>query len=482
MNREADINTANSVAEGEDITGPINSTAIIEISEDRMSAFLLITAPENGGGELTLEMAEEEAQISFINAPLDKQTIITAINTKVYGERILIAKGTRPINGLDGAVEFHFKTGGALVAKANERDEMDYKNLGLVTNIFAGTVIADIVFETDGEDGIDIRGNVLKPLPGKPAKFLVGHGTVLNDEGTKITAAVDGNLKWNKDHFTVEETLVLGEDVGAATGNIDFIGDVVIKGNVFEGFSVKSHKNVSIGGTVNNAEIEAGGSIEIKIGSVNSQLTSKGDIKSGFCENSQIHCGGDLISNSYVSCTAHSEGTITAISGRGIVIGGKLTAIKGMVFNTVGSGSYTKTSLTLGRGALLAKERQELEIQEAEITERINQHILLAESLNALKKRAGGLPRDREEKLASSIRGRFQLSAEVKKIKKRVAEIESSFLDNNSLFVEIRKTIYPGVSVRIGEQRLKPEKEWDRCRIAIGNSGEIEINPISGKM
>jgi uncharacterized protein (DUF342 family) len=269
--------------------------------------------------------------------------------------------------------------------------------------------------------------------------------------------------------------------VGATTGNIDFIGDVVIKGNVLEGFTVKSKKNITISGTANNAILEADGNIDIKIGCVNTTLKAKGDIKTGFFESCKIECNGDIISGSFVSCETFCRGFINATTGKGIIIGGRAVAIKGMMFNLVGSGAYTKTSLTLGEGAILAKEKKELEIEEQSLNEKIGQYIQLAEALNAAKKQVGSLPRPQEEKLATAIRGRFQMSTEIKKIKKRIAEIDASFLDNASLQLEVRKTIFPGVSVRIGEERKKIEKEWDRCKIAIDNSGEIKIEPITGR-
>jgi hypothetical protein len=458
--------------------------AAIEISEDRMAAYLILTAPEEGGAEITADEVKREISVSPINAPIEEAAVEAALKTKAYGDRIIVARGKRPINGIDGVISYRFETGGHLMPKKNERDEMDYKDLGLIQNILAKSVIADITHETEGEDGEDVCGNPLKALPGKPAKFMVGLGTVttVNETGTTIVAAVDGNLKWHKDHFVVEETLTLGEDVGASTGNIDFIGDVIIKGNVFEGFSVKSKKSIVINGTANNALLEADGNIDIKIGCVNTELKAKGDIKSGFFESCKVECSGDIITSSFVSCEVFCRGVLNATSGKGVAIGGRLTALRGMVFNSAGSGAYTKTSLTLGEGAILSKEKKELEVEEQQLNEKIGQYIQLADALNAAKKKAGSLTRDREEMLSTAIRGRFQMSTEIKKIKKRIAEIESSFLDNASLAVEIRKTVFPGVSVRIGEERKKIEKEWDRCRIAINNSGEITIEPIAGRI
>jgi uncharacterized protein (DUF342 family) len=463
-------------------TEKANSIAAVQLEEDRMTAYLVITEPFNGGEEITLADAMREIEASPVKVEIDQATINRAINGKIYGQRIPIAKGIRPINGIDGHINYRFECSGILKARKNEKDEMNYKDLGLVQNILAGTVIADISLPTQGEDGIDVCGNHHKAMPGKEAKYLVGKGTELNENKTCIITAADGNLRWHRDHFTVDEVLIIPEDVGAETGNIDFIGDVQVKGNVFEGFSVSSKKNITINGSANNATVNSEGDINIKLGCVNSVINSKGNIKIGFCESSTINCGGDLSSASFVACDVFCEGTLNATSGKGVIVGGKMTCIKGMVFNTAGSESYTKTRLTLGNGAILSEEKLALEKDEAKITENIGGLVRLIEGLNAIKKKQGSLPRQHEDQLANAIRTRFKLSNEIKRIRKRVAEIEASFLDNASLKIEVRKIVWPGVTVRIGEQRRQFEHKHDRCRIGISDDGGIHINPIVGSI
>jgi len=152
------------------------------------------------------------------------------------------------------------------------------------------------------------------------------------------------------------------------------------------------------------------------------------------------------------------------------------------VFNTVGSESYTKTRLTLGNGALLAEERLELEKEEAKMTEEIGKLVQLIDGLNAIKKKNGSLPPLHEDRLASSIRTRFKFSNEIKIINKRIKQIEESFLDNVNLNIEVRKSVWPGVTIRIGEMRKKIENKYDRSRISIGSDGEISIAPITGSI
>jgi len=459
-----------------------DSTIAVQISDDRMTAYLIFTAPLNGGRDITLNDAIREIKEHEVQAEINEAAITQAITEKMYNSRILVAKGKLPVNGIDGHIDYQFECSSALKPKTNERDEMDYKDLGLVTNILAGTLIANIAFPTLGDDGIDVCGVPHNAMPGKDAKFTVGKGTTLSEDGSAITAEIDGNLKWNKDHFTVEDVLLIGEDVGPSTGNVEFIGNVQIKGNVLEGFTVKSKKNVLINGTANNANIIADGDIEIKLGSVNSTLNAKGNIKIGFCESTTIECGGDLTSASFVASEIFCHGTAYAITGKGIVIGGKMTCLKGMVFNTVGSESYTKTRLTLGNGAILAEEKLNLEKEEAKLTEQIGKLVQLIDMLNLSKKKLGTLPRDKEDMLSTSIRSRFKFSNEIKQITKRIAEIEASFLDSVNLNIEVRKSVFPGVTVRIGTLSKKIDHKNDRCRISIDNSGDISINAIVGSI
>jgi len=273
---------------------------------------------------------------------------------------------------------------------------------------------------------------------------------------------------------------MIGEDVGVSTGNIDFIGDVVVKGNIGENFSVASKKSVTVFGSAINAKITADGDIEIKTGCINSSVTGKGNIKIAFCESSTIDCAGDLVSSSFVSCNVFCQGTVSAISGKGIIIGGKMTCLKGIVANIIGSESFAKTHLTLGNGAILSEEKLELEKKEASLTEQIGKLQQISTMLNEHKKKLGGLAPDREDMLSSAIRTRLKYSNDVKLIKKRIAEIDASILSTYNLNIEVRKELYPGVSVRIGTNRIKVENKNTRCRVYANSNGEIEIKPITG--
>ncbi|MCL2634488.1 MAG: FapA family protein [Oscillospiraceae bacterium] len=476
-NTNAGANPFNSAEAAQE---PIDGVVQAQISEDLMSAYVAISRPLNGGIEVTVQDILSELELLGVKVELNREAIDSLVNLHQYNERVCVARGKAPINGTDGDIFYKYAQTSALQPKENEKGVMDYKDLGLVQNILAGTLIAELVDETEGEDGFDVLGILHKPMPGKPAKYLVGKGTVLSEDKLRITAEIDGNLRWHRDHFTVESTLVIAEDVGATTGNIDFIGDVLVKGMVQENFSVVSKKNILINGSATNAKIVAEGNIEIKMGSINSEVSAQGDVKIGFCESSKIDCVGDLSSSSFVACDVFCQGVASATSGKGIIVGGKMTCLKGIIVNTAGSESYTKTKMILGNGAILSEEKLALEKEEADLTEQIGKLVQLSDMLKDHKKKTGSLPPDREDMLSKAIRTKFKYSNDIKLIQKRIEEIDVSLLSAYNLQIEVRKSVWPGVAVKIGTTQIKIEHRSDRCRIYVNDAGDIDVKPITG--
>ncbi len=93
--------------------------------------------------------------------------------------------------------------------------------------------------------------------------------------------------------------MTIKTDLDISVGNISFFGDVHIKGNVMEGFSVNAGKNVKIDGSVFGGEITAGGNVTIVGGCINSKLSCDGNADVGFCENAEIFVKGDVLRRTY---------------------------------------------------------------------------------------------------------------------------------------------------------------------------------------
>ncbi len=452
----------------------VHSQIEISINPNNSAAFVSFTKPSGGGLDVTAEQILNALDNKFICHGILEDDIRRAVELKRYNENICAARWDPPVDGVDGVIKYFYKTDQAVRPVENEQGEVDYKNLGLVRNITAGTPIAAITFPTEGEPGTDITGKTVHQRQGVPAKYTVGAGTSLVDGDTQIIAAVDGNLVYKNGAFCVEETLLINGDVEVATGNVDFIGDIVIKGSVFEGFRVTSKRKITINGTVTGAELSADGDIFVKIGAINSTITSKGNVKLGFCENSRIQCEGNMESASYVGGEIFVGQKMIA-SGKGVIMGGKYTALDGVEASVIGSDKYVKTEITLGNNAVLSKEKDTIEKAIVQMEDKVDQLGKVLNTLAEIAKKTK-LPPEREQLKTEALRSRIKLQQEIKKANKRIEDIEEALKLTQNLSVVCKRMIYPGVILRINNCVLSVNATQNHVRATV-DGGEIVFRP-----
>ncbi len=308
-----------------------------------------------------------------------------------------------------------------------------------------------------------------------PARFTLGRGTALTEDGTQIVATVDGNLSYSKGCFNVDETLLINGDVSNATGNIDFIGNVIIKGNIFEGFRVASKKDITINGTATKAELNAGGNIHVKIGCINCNIQCKGNARIGFCENSKIHCEGNLESSSFIGGEAFAGKSINVI-GKGKIVGGKYTALENIEASTIGNENYIKTYITLGNNAVLSEEREYDQRHIEELEDKFEQLGKIMTTLAEMA-RATKLPPEREQMKVEVMKSRFQIQGELRRLRVRMAEIDAALERKQNLSVSCQKAFYPGVTIRINSLVYNVNVMTPHCKAVIGDA-EIELRPL----
>lgn len=452
--------------------------SMVEISADPncTAAFLTFTEPENGGMDITEEKIYAALREKGIDFGVQKDAIEEAVSKKRYGENICIARWQVPVNGEDGKIDYSFKKEATFKPVEDENGNVDYKNLGLVRNVYKGTVIATITMPTEGAPGTDITGKPVQQKVGVPASFSVGKGTELVNDGTEIIASIDGNLVYANGAFCVEESLLIRGDVDVSSGNIDFIGDIIIKGNVLEGYKVTSKKNVTIQGTVTNGTVIADGNIIVKLGSINSEIRSeKGSIKLDFCENSRIYAAENVEASSFVGGEVFAGKCIVG-NGKGILMGGKYTALENITASVIGSESYAKTLVTLGNNAVLSEEMEGHKRRIAEMEDKLDQIGKILTALTEMAK-VSKLTPEREQMKVEAMRSRFQIQGEIKRLNSRISEIETALERKQNLSISCKKAFYPGVTLRINSYVYQVNTVTSRARATIGD-GEIIMAPL----
>lgn len=454
---------------------PVHSVVELSVDPNHTTAFVSFTRPENGGVDITVEKIKNALDESFISYGILEDDIKLAVEQKRYDENICAARWTPPIDGIDGVIQYYFNKDKHIAPVEDEQGVVDYKNLGLINNITSGTPIAEISMPTEGEPGMDITGKRVQQKVGVPAKYNVGAGTQLVNNDTQIIASINGNLVFKNGAFTVEEKIVINGDVDVSSGNIDFIGDVIIKGGVFEGFRVASKRSITINGLVTSAEIIADGDVSVKGGVINSKVVSKANVKVGFCENSVINAEGNVESPSFVGGEVFATEKIIA-SGKGVMVGGKYTALNGLEASVIGSENYTKTLITLGNNAVLSEEREKLEKENSTMDDQADQlgKILLTLADYAKK---GKLSPEREQMQTDARRNRLRILNQIRANKKRIQEIDEALQLMQNLFVAVKRMIYPGVTLRINSSVLKVNAVENRVRATV-QGGDIVFVPL----
>lgn len=192
-------------------------------------------------------------------------------------EKMLIAKGQPVVDGQDDFIEMKFKLEESY--KQLQEDQVgnvDFKSIGSVDAIHKGDILAIRHIGDDGQDGCDITGKIIKHKPGKKVKIKVGNGAAVKDQDI-IVADIDGKPCVKSNVFYVYPVHEIKADVDLKTGNIKFLGDIMIYGGVAEGMEVEGGNAIDIGKDVERSLIKAHGNISIKGNVIAGKIFGGGD-------------------------------------------------------------------------------------------------------------------------------------------------------------------------------------------------------------
>ena len=461
-----------------DIITNVDCKYDVSVSAGNKEAFIFITPPSGTGKGVTVDGIEAALKANNVVFGLREDVIKMIADDRKYSQKLCVAVAQLPIDGVSGSITYKYDKKVEAAPTENERGFVDYKDLGFIRVVRTGDVIADITLPTEGEPGIDVRGGKIAQYPGKKAQFTLGPNTKITEDEQHVVAAADGRLIFKNNAFTVETTVLINGDVDASVGNISFIGDVIIKGNVCEGFKVSSNTNITVSGEVNGATLEAGGNITIKQGCVFAKITCHGNVSALFCERSSINCDGNISAQNYVICNIYCAGELTIKASNGSLIGGKYTILNSLEASNIGSKTYTPTDITLGDNAILADEKTQLEMKIAAAQKKIEDLTMIVNFLNEKKKELRKLPDDKEEMLATAVRQRVLLNVEIKTNQKRIDEINVYLSTKQQLWVRCKGYIYPGTRITINDNVFKADTEYAHSMVSIGADGEITATPF----
>lgn len=223
----------------------------------------------------TFEEVKEELSKLGIQFGIRTNELEAFLREKSQGE-LVIAEGIPVENDTDDVVEYKFKTEkdeGRL--RENDKQSIDYRNLNSIICVKKGDIIAERKQGTVGKNGTDIFGHTINKKEGRKKILKIGNGCELRDSNTAISS-VDGRPVVKNNVLCVNEIYEVVNDVDMKSGNIKFVGDVKIFGNVSQGMKIEAGGAVNIQRDVENSQITAGGDIVVKGNILASNITAGG--------------------------------------------------------------------------------------------------------------------------------------------------------------------------------------------------------------
>jgi len=399
-----------------------------------------------------------------------------------YYSQTVVATGQPPIDGKDGMIRLIYDLDSDERRPVQHEDgTVDFKELSKIRNVKKGQLIAERTPAERGIPGKSVTGGVLPAKDGKEARFRIGKNVVVNAEQTAMYAAIDGMVaKTEREKINVFPVYEVNGDVDYKTGNIDFVGTVVIRGNVLTGFRVKAGGDIRVIGGVEGAEIEAEGSVEISGGIM---AGGKGYVKAGrnvrcsFIQDANVFANEDIIvSQSIMHSNIRASRNVICFGSKGLIVGGSIQAGERVKARTIGNTLSTATTIEVGVTPELRGELAELKKQQRQLSDNLDKTMKALALLDQMAA-AGQLTPDKlvmRQKLSTTKR---QTTEELEIVKERILEIEKLLENTENARVEAVHTVYGGTKIVIGRFTRFVKEPCPRVYFKIAD-GEISMLPL----
>lgn len=451
-------------------TAEVEPEIQILVTRDRLEATLQVVLPK-GSRPLLLDEVMDRIQQAGISYGIDLEGVQKAFQRP--GLKMTCAAGLKAVDGTDAKITYCIDIENKGRPVEMEDGRVDHKNLNTFTTVRQEDIVAEKLPATAGTAGIDVLGQPIAAKHGRDIPLPVGKNVYTANN--KAIASIAGQFVIINNKINIIPLIEVKGDVDFSTGNIDFVGSVIVRGSVQPGFTVKAEGNVEIMGTVSGGMIE-GKNVTVRMGV---QGMNRGHIKATetvnakFIENATVYAGQDVIVSEVVFHSQIFAGKRVIVEGRrGLIAGGQVVAGEEIRAKVVGTHLAAGTDLEVGINPVLREEYQTLKKEVKK-----SQHNLEQAQKNLVILRAmdqNNMPSDKREMLLKLTKLQFHLAGQLETMRNRIIQIELDFEEMRNGKIKVADTVYPGVKILIGSV-VKPIREIIRFASFYVEEGEIKV-------
>ncbi|UOQ85601.1 DUF342 domain-containing protein [Gracilibacillus salinarum] len=428
----------------------LKENIVIKVSHDRLSATLLLKKPELID-TLTFEEIQEvlnENNITYGILDLNKIDWKTQLTEE---QRIVIAKGKVPVNGEDGKLLVRQSTENEL----GEEEKSSFRDVRKIPMVEVDDLLAQVIPPTEGEAGIDVFKQPLRPRKGKPLPITAGQNVNFDKDQLSYFALAAGQLSIVNHVIQVHPLYEVNGDLSLKTGNIEFNGSVSIKGNVPSGYRVKAKGDIIVYGIVEGSFLSADGNITIREGIAGmdkAKIHAAGDIEVAYINQAEVTAGRDLkVKKSIMQSQCEAQENIFCPNGN--IIGGSCSAGKIIEVKNLGNMANLKTVLSFGVSKKIIDRVNKLNKKRTELDNNKQKLRMLGDQLIEKKKAVGELPA-KERIMLLKQRNMFEITTEqLQQVTDELSELQFEISNFAGLKLFVRGRAYENVELFFGKYK-----------------------------
>lgn len=336
------------------------------VSDDKMTAQLDCTEDYQADSELEAAHIQQLLMENKVVFGID-QEMIKQIAAGLPSESfpVTVAQGQPAVNGTDGNINYEIK----YTSEIDRSPDWNFRDVMHIPSVQKGQKLARLIHPTSGEDGINVFGAKLSAVPGTPVLKRAGKNVVFRKEDNSFYAVSDGQLSVSDKYIQIHPVYEVNETLSMKNGNLDFVGTIIIRGDVPSGYTVKAGGDIKIHGVVEAASVTAAGSIYISEGISGQKkgfLKANENINIGYVNQGVVYAGNNLyVENSILhsECTAENH----VFCQQGNIIGGMLSAGKTVEAKDIGNRLSTRTEVIFGVNKAIHDKEKKLLAKKKEL-------------------------------------------------------------------------------------------------------------------
>ena len=360
----------------------------------------------------------------------------------------------------------------ALKPRVNHGEEADRYNLGYVQNVISGQVLAEVVPLTEigntSLTSLNPRFFLSEPVPPQ------GPNTRIDPEHPEyLLADANGYVFYHEGLITVKKLLNVRGDVDFHTGNIFFVGDMAVHGNVRAGFEIQANR-IFIKGMVEGGVVRTGGDLALQGGarggaSDRCLLSAGGNLRLLFAEKAELRADNTI----YIERTCQHA---TVFAGSSLVVkdrlqGGSVHARNTIyVANQLGTSTAAATSVFLGYNAPRIRQMEKLDVRLDELATRVAHYTAVA----------GHLPPDATPTTRKLAMAQQKLALFRQRRELLWQDLVQDERQAGASRLVVPGTVYPGVVVSIGRAFLTVDTTYRNVVFQL-EGDEIAVTPYTPK-